>query len=409
MKGEDIKVLHDMAGKPMLAHVLEVAQAVCERPPLVVVGYGMDKVRETFSDVEVRWVEQREQLGTGHAVLVCRDELEKGKGPVIVLNADQPLIPAGRLEGMLHIFEQEEPGAVVLTAELEEPTNYGRIVRDEEGQLQRIVEEHDASTEEKKIREVSGGAYVFDREVLLEKLHNLGTDNAQGEYYLTDVVHQLIAEDVAVIPFVTPCCEEIFSVTTRWDIQKLWPVLMGRYMKYLAEECGVTIVAPENTYIELGVEIGHDTVILPFTYINKNVKIGAHCRVGPFSHLRKGTMLADYAEVGNFTETKNTKLGEGSKAKHLSYLGDAEIGKKVNIGAGTICANYDGRNKHKTEIGDGTHVGSGTIFVAPVKTGKDSVTGAGAVITSGKDVANGETVVGIPAQPLKKRRKKEKK
>lgn len=409
MKGEDLKVLHDMAGEPMLAYVLDVAREVSGQAPLVVIGHGMEKVRETFSGAEVRWVEQYEQLGTGHAVLVCMDELEKGSGPVIVLNADQPLIPAERLEEMLHIFEQEQPGAIMLTAELEDPKNYGRIVRDDDGQLLRIIEEHDAGTKERKIKEVNGGAYVFDREVLLEKLHGLGTDNAQGEYYLTDVIHQLVMQDLPVIPFVTPCCEEIFSITTRWDIQKLWPVIMGRYMKYLAEECGVTIVSPENTYIEIGVEIGHDTVILPFTYIEKNVKIGAHCKVGPFSHLRKGTVLADYAEVGNFTETKNTRLGKGSKAKHLSYLGDAEIGDKVNIGAGTICANYDGKRKHKTEIGDGTQVGSGTIFVAPVKTGKNAVTGAGAVITSGRNIDDGEIVVGIPAKTLKKRRKKEKK
>jgi bifunctional UDP-N-acetylglucosamine pyrophosphorylase/glucosamine-1-phosphate N-acetyltransferase len=409
MKGKHPKVLHDIAGRPMLAYVLDVAQAVSERPPLVVVGHAAAEVREAFSDRDVRWVVQEEQLGTGHAVLACRAELEDGEGPVAVLNADQPLIPAKRLEGMLHIFEQEKPGAVMLTARLEDPANFGRIVRDGEGRFLRIVEEHDASGEERKIREVSGGAYVFDRSLLLEKLQNLGTDNAQGEYYLTDVVHQMVAGGVAVIPFVTPCCEEILSVTTRWDIQKLWPIIMGRYMKYLAEECGVTIVAPENTYIEPGAEIGHDTVILPFTYIERNVKIGARCKVGPFSHLRKGTVLEDHAEIGNFTEAKNTLLGEGSKAKHLSYLGDAQIGRKVNIGAGTICANYDGKRKHKTQIGDGTQVGSGTIFVAPVKTGRNAVTGAGSVITAGKDVPDGETVAGVPAEPLKRHRKEKKK
>lgn len=409
MKGEDLKVLHDICGRPMLAYALDAARAIGSGAPAVVIGHGMDRVRDAFGDQEVRWVEQREQLGTGHAVLACRDELAGGEGPVAVLNADQPLIPAGRLEGMLHLFEQEKPGAVMLTAELEDPANYGRIVRDEDGGFVCIVEEHDASPEQRGIVEVNGGAYVFDRAELFDKLQNLNTDNAQGEYYLTDVVHQMVSGQAAVIPFVTPCGEEILSVTTRWDIQKIWPVLMGRHMRYLAEECGVTIVAPEYTYIEPGVQVGHDTTVYPFSYVERGVKIGRHCKVGPFSHLRKGTVLEDGAEVGNFTETKNTVLGEGSKAKHLSYLGDAHIGKKVNVGAGTICANYDGRKKHRTEIGDGTHVGSGTIFVAPVKTGKGAVTGAGAVVTSGKDVADGDTVIGVPATPLAKRRKKEKK
>jgi bifunctional UDP-N-acetylglucosamine pyrophosphorylase/glucosamine-1-phosphate N-acetyltransferase len=409
MKSEEPKVLHDVAGRPMLAYVLDVAEGVGVRPPLIVVGHAKEKVRAAFGDRKVRWVEQKEQLGTGHAVSTCARELKKHDGPVLVLNADQPLITAGRVREMLRVFEQERPGAVMLTAQLEDPENFGRIVRNEAGGLLRIVEEHDATPEEHSIREVNGGAYVFDRNKLLEKLQGLGTDNAQGEYYLTDVLHQMIKDGLAVVPLATPCCEEILSITTRWDIQRVWPVAMGRYMKHLAQECGVTIVAPENTYIEPGAQIGPDTVILPFTVIERDVRIGAHCKVGPFSHLRKGTVLEDYAEVGNFTETKNTHLGERSKAKHLSYLGDAGIGAKVNVGAGTICANYDGRNKHRTEIGDGTHVGSGTIFVAPVKTGKDAVTGAGAVVTSGKDIGDGETVVGVPAQPLGKRRKKGKK
>lgn len=409
MKSEEPKVLHDIAGRPMLACVLEVADAVSGRPPIVVVGHAKEKVRAAFDDRKVRWVEQKEQLGTGHAVFACASELAKHDGPVVVLNADQPLITAGRVREMLQVFEREKPAAVMLTAQLEDPTNFGRIARDQSGRLLGIIEEHDATPEQRSISEVNGGAYVFDRNRLLEKLKNLGTDNAQGEYYLTDVIHQMIEEGAAVTPLATPCCEEILSVTTRWDIQRVWPVAMGRYMRHLAEECGVTIVAPENTYIEPGAQIGRDTVILPFTVIERDVRIGAHCKVGPFSHLRRGTVLEDYAEVGNFTETKNTHLGERSKAKHLSYLGDAQIGAKVNVGAGTICANYDGRKKHRTEIGDGTHVGSGTIFVAPVKTGKDAVTGAGAVVTSGKDIGDGETVVGVPAQPLGKRRKKGKK
>jgi bifunctional UDP-N-acetylglucosamine pyrophosphorylase/glucosamine-1-phosphate N-acetyltransferase len=409
MKSEEPKVLHSLAGRPMLAYILDVAAAVCAHPPIVVVGHEKEKVQNAFSDREVRWVEQHEQLGTGHAVLACSSELEKNAGPVVVLNADQPLITEARIRDMLGVFERENPAAVMLTAELEDPTNFGRIVRDESGKLLKIVEEHDAGPEERSICEVNGGAYIFDKEKLLARLKNLDTDNAQGEYYLTDVIHQLIGENQAVMPLMTPCCEEILSVTTRWDVQRIWPIIMGRYMKHLAEECGVTIVAPENTYIEPGALIGQDTVILPFTVIERDVKIGRHCRVGPFSHLRKGTVLEDYSEIGNFTETKNTHLGERSKAKHLSYLGDAQIGKKVNVGAGTICANYDGKNKHKTEIGDGTHVGSGTIFVAPVKTGKDAVTGAGAVVTSGRDVSDGETVVGVPAESLPKRRKKGKK
>jgi len=408
MKGDEPKVLHDLCGRPMLAYILDTAEKISSRSPIVVVGYAQDKVRKAFSERDVRWVTQDEQKGTGHAVMSCREELEKNEEPVVIVNADQPIIAAERLLEMLHIYEQEKPGAVMLTAELDDPKNYGRIVRSKDGVFKRIIEEHDAKPDEREIKEVNGGAYVFDRKMLLEKLRNLDTNNAQGEYYLTDVVHQLAAGENGVKAFVTPCCEEIMSVTTRWDIQKVWPVVMGRYMKHLAEECGVTVVAPENTYIEPGAEIGQDTVIYPFTYIEKEVKIGTHCKVGPFSHIRKGTILKDRAEIGNFTETKNTVLGEGSKAKHLSYLGDAVIGDKANIGAGTICANYDGKNKHRTEIGDGTHVGSGTIFVAPVRTGRNAVTGAGAVVTSGRHISDDETVVGIPAKPINKSGKKEK-
>ncbi len=411
MKGDGAKVLHGVCGRPMLEYVLDVATAISEGAPVVVVGHEEEKVQETFSGRDLRWVLQGRQLGTGHAVLSCREELEKGSGPVVVLNGDQPLLSAQVLLEMLGIFEREEPGAVVLTAVLEDPANYGRIVRNENRRLVRIVEEHDAGPEEREIREVNGGAYVFNRLTLLEKLQELDTDNAQGEYYLTDVIHQMLDGKGfhQVIPYVTDNSQEILSVTTRWDIPKIAGLLMDRYLRHLAQDCGVTIVSPENTYIEPGAQIGHDTIILPFTFIERDVRIGSHCKVGPFSHLRAGTVLADRAEIGNFTETKKTVVGEGSKAKHLSYLGDAIIGKKVNIGAGTICANYDGKRKHQTVIDDGTHVGSGTVFVAPVKTGRNAVTGAGAVVTAGKDVPDGETVVGVPAEPLKKRRKKEKK
>jgi bifunctional UDP-N-acetylglucosamine pyrophosphorylase/glucosamine-1-phosphate N-acetyltransferase len=400
MKSDLPKALHEVCGKPLLWHSVSIARAVTKSVPIVVVGHREELVRKAFAGEKIRWVRQREQLGTAHAVLTARKALSSLKRPLVIINADQPLLPPEALQEMVKALKKKKVPCIVMTAELRERSGYGRVIRAQNGSIKKIIEERDASPREKMIEEVNGGAYVFDAKELFRALKKVNRNNVQREFYLTGAIAVFVRQGKKVLAHKVKCEESIYSVTTRWDIPKVSVILMGRKMKRLAQN-GVTILSPEDTWIEMDVEIVKDSVIYPFTVIENGVRIGRSCVVGPFAHLRKGTALSDHSEVGNFVECKKTLMGAHSKAKHLSYLGDAVIGKKVNIGAGTICANYDGIRKHTTQIENGASVGSGTIFVAPVRMGKNAKTGAGAVVARGKNIPNGETHVGIPARRLK--------
>ncbi len=393
MKSEQPKVLQEILGAPILAHVLTAVRDAGISDIVVVVGYQADRVREMIGP-DVTYVEQRERLGTGHALLCCEKELSGYNGELLVLTGDAPLIRFETLRDLLELHRKKGAQATLLSAELEDPAGYGRVIRNETGDLSRVVEHVDASEEELQVREVNSAEYVFDSKALSRALKKIQPRNAQKEYYLPDVLPLL----TGVHAWCVPDSDEILGINSRKELAGATDVMRNRLLDQHME-AGVTIIDPKSTFIEVDVEIGIDTVIQPFTVIRAGVKIGANCEVGPFSQVRAGTVLEETAQVGNFVEVKNSHIGRHSKAKHLAYVGDARLGERVNIGAGTITANYDGKNKHRTHIEDGVHTGSNSVLVAPVTLRKGAKTGAGAVVTGGT-VEENSVVVGVPARPL---------
>ncbi len=396
------KVLHPICGRPMIGWVLETALELDPERVIVVVGHGREEVEAAvsaeFPDAPITFVVQAEQLGTGHAVECAAGELEGFDGPVVVLCGDTPLLRSEGLKGLLEARGSSD-GVSMLTAYVPDPTGYGRIVRTEEDDFERIVEERDATDDERRIAEINLGVYAFGAGDLLSYLGRVESQNAQGERYLTDVLGMYSADGRGVEIVELEDAEEAAGVNSLSDLAEVrWGVQLRVLETHLNN--GVHIEDPATTYIDHGAEIGAGTMIFPCTVIRAGVRVGAGCEVGPFTHLRVGTVLEDGAQVGNFTECKKSTIGEGSKAKHLSYLGDTVIGKGANIGAGTIFANYDGVAKHQTVVGDGAFVGSGTTVVAPNEIGAGATTGAGAVVTRSARVGDGEVWVGVPAKKL---------
>lgn len=417
MKSATVKVLHRAAGRPIIEYVLDLAAEVCDEPPVVVVGHQREAVQKTIGD-RARFAVQEQQLGTGHAVLQAATFLE---GPrdrrVLILSGDVPLTRPGTLRKLIERHELERNALTLLTMKPDDPAMYGRIVRDKDGSVVKIVEAKDASPEEKKIGEVNAGIYVFNGEDLFKNLRNLSTNNAQGEYYLTDLLATLRGQGRRVGAVVADDPAEALGVNSRAELATVESVIQKRVVDRLMSE-GVTFRNPATVVIDSTVTIGPDTVVYPFVTLEGRTQIGEGCvvepgvhlinckvgddvhlktgtvaddstiedqaAVGPYAHLRPGTQLGKHVKVGNFVETKKAVFGEGAKASHLSYIGDAEIGKDVNIGAGTITCNYDGVNKHKTVLEDGVFIGSDTQLVAPVRVGKGAYVGAGSTIT--KDV-----------------------
>ncbi len=404
MKSETPKCLHELCGRSMLGWVLGAAEGLSPDRIVVVVGHGAAEVeaaaRRELPDVDLQFVLQEPQLGTGHALQVAAPALGETER-VVVTYGDMPLLST---ESMQCLVDAQvgvgAPGAVsILTAIIEDPTGYGRILRREDGSFERIVEHKDASEEERMVNETNLGVYCFDRATLDDDLSRLDNDNAQGEYYITDLVGMAEVGGRPVLPLVLEDAGEAQGVNDLGQLAEVrWQIQMRILEQHMA--AGVRIMDPATTFIDHGVEIGCGTEVLPCTVIRSGVRVGEGCEVGPFTHLRAGAVLEDAAEVGNFTEMKNSTLGSGSKAKHLSYLGDARIGAKTNIGAGTIFANYDGKAKHPTVVGDQAFVGSGSIIVAPNEVPAGATTGAGAVITRSAEMREGETWVGMPARKL---------
>jgi bifunctional UDP-N-acetylglucosamine pyrophosphorylase/glucosamine-1-phosphate N-acetyltransferase len=399
MKSERAKVLHEVLGRPVLDHVVRNLRQAGVEDILVVVGHQADKVKAAAPGC--RFVEQREQKGTGHALSTAEPELRGFEGDLFVLAGDAPLVRADTLLRMLDEHRKAGRDATFLSACLDDPTGYGRVVRDRgSGKFLRFVEEIDATPEQKNIPECNSGEYVFRVPAIFEALREIGSDNRKGELYLTDALGVLVARGRAVDACRSGNPNEIFGINSRRDLVACTNFLRWKILEYHMDH-GVTVVDPSTTFIEEDVTIGPDTVVQPFTVIRRGVVIGRHCEVGPFAQLRAGTVLEDGAEIGNFVEVKNSRIGPHSKAKHLSYLGDATLGANVNVGAGTITANYDGVRKNPTVIEDGAHTGSNTVLVAPVKVGKGAKTGAGAVVVRG-EVPPGAVVVGVPARPVGK-------
>lgn len=430
MKSQTPKVMHQIAGRPLVEWSVLAAQSVCDEPPIVVVGHGRDQVTAMLGE-RARYALQEEQLGTGHAVHQAIPLLGQEADSVTVIYGDMPLLRSETLVQLNRLFQEEKnsQGAVMalLTVTRDDPQGFGRIVRDEQGNIRAIVEEVDCTEEQKQIRELNPGVYCFDAEWLRKNLSKL-TLSPKGEYYLTDMLGMAVEQGyfVASMPVAD---EEVSGINTRVHLAEAEKSMRMRILeKHML--AGVTITDPSSTYIDHRVEIGNDTTILPgcvlqgATQIGQgcvigphsqivNSTLGAHCKVthsvledatmadeceiGPFGHLRKGANLDVGVHMGNFGEVKNSYLGPGTKMGHFSYIGDAHIEANVNIGAGTITCNYDGAQKHPTRIGEGAFIGSDTLLVAPVNIGSGASTGAGSVVT--KDVENNGHVRGVPAKP----------
>jgi len=431
MKSSKPKVLHELLGKPMVEYILNAVADLCIEPPVIVVGNQAELVRQTLGD-KARFALQEPQLGTADAVK-CAREMLKGKSDIVlVANSDFPLITPETYRELVEKHLASGSAMTISTVQEENPRGFGRIVRNSTGKICKIVEEKAASPEELKITELNSNPYCFNADWLWDALDRI-EKSAVGEYYLTDLVEIAYREGKLVEAREITGKEEAIGINNRVHLAEATRVAQKRTNeKWMIE--GVTMIDPQRVYIESGVTIGRDTVIYPEVYLHGSTTIGEGCTIGPsviiedteigsgckikfavlekarlennvdmgpFGHLRKGAHLADHVHMGNFGEIKNSYLGEGTKMGHFSYIGDAQIGKDVNIGAGTITCNFDGENKFKTEIGNDVFIGSDTMLVAPVKIGQGAKTGAGAVVTH--DVEAGSIVVGVPAKPLKKK------
>ncbi|MBI4317451.1 MAG: bifunctional UDP-N-acetylglucosamine diphosphorylase/glucosamine-1-phosphate N-acetyltransferase GlmU [Chloroflexi bacterium] len=431
MKSNTIKVLHPLVGRPMVCHVLDALLPLGIAKIVLVVGRDGASVRQAVPNT-VEFVEQREQLGTGHAVMQARSALEGHAEHVVVLYGDAPLVRSETLLRLMDLHLNTKSTVTSLTVLRDDPTGYGRIIR-VAGEVKRIVEEQSASVEERQIREVNGGLYCFESSWLWKHLPLLQISE-KGEYYLTDLIATAAAEGRAVQTMVADDPLEAMGVNDRVQLAEAEAVLGWRIRRQLMRS-GVTLVDPSHTYIDGGVDIGQDTVVYPGTFIKGKTKIGDRCVigpnsyvvdsavgsdcqifasvvegaemedgviVGPFSHLRPGAYLAKGVHLGNFAEVKNSSLGQDTKVHHFSYVGDATVGSRVNIAAGTITCNFDAETgqKHRTIIEDDVALGSDTMLVAPVRVARGAETGAGSVVT--KDIPPDSLALGVPARVVRK-------
>jgi len=401
MKSSVPKIIQPICGRPMLDYTLDSVRSAGVKKILVVVGSRAETVKRSVSGKGVEFVMQARRLGTADAVLRTKTRLASFKGDILVLYGDTPLIKPSTIKSLIDAHKKKSAYCTMLTAYLSDPKGYGRIVRDAGGDIERIVEEWDLSAEEAERKEINPGFYCFRSPDIFSVLKKVKAGNRKKEYYLTDAVSLLSKRDVRVESLNIKDADEMLGVNSQGELSAAERIIRGRVIDGFLSE-GVRIVDPSNTYIDADVTIGKDTVIFPMTVIEKDVRIGNGCKVGPFARLRSGTVLADGAEVGNFAEVVRARIGRDTKIKHKSYTGDSVIGAGVNIGAGTITANFDGIAKNKTTIADGAFIGSGTIFIAPCSVGKGATTGAGSVVTGDSKIRAGSVVVGVPARELKK-------
>lgn len=400
MKSEIPKVLHPICGMPMLSYVLDLAKELKLKSSLVIVGHKREMLKGILDEYNAKPIYQDKLLGTADALKRVQGALKSFHGNVLVLYGDQPLLKIETLKQLIQKHLQSNAAATILTANLNNPCGYGRITRDNYARITAIVEDKDATEAQKAITEINTGIICFKKEPLFKAIAKIRPNNAKKEYYLTDCV-KIMADEGLMVESV--CISEDVpqaqGINSRQDLAQAAKTMRRRILETYMEN-GVSIVDPETTHIDSGCRIGQDTIIYPFTVIEKDVKIGKFCQIGPFCHLRPQTVIEDKATIGNFTEIARSKIGKDVFMKHFSYLGDARVGSRVNIGCGTVTANFDGKNKQQTIIDDDAFIGSDTIFRAPVKIGKKAVTGAAAVVT--RDVLAAQTVVGVPARPLSK-------
>ncbi|KFF57524.1 bifunctional N-acetylglucosamine-1-phosphate uridyltransferase/glucosamine-1-phosphate acetyltransferase [Bacillus subtilis] len=412
MKSKLYKVLHPVCGKPMVEHVVDEALKLSLSKLVTIVGHGAEEVKKQLGD-KSEYALQAEQLGTAHAVKQAQPFLADEKGVTIVICGDTPLLTAETMEEMLKEHTQREAKATILTAVAEDPTGYGRIIRSQNGAVQKIVEHKDASEEERFVTEINTGTYCFDNEALFRAIDQVSNDNAQGEYYLPDVIEILKNEGETVAAYQTGNFQETLGVNDRVALSQAEQFMKERINKRHMQN-GVTLIDPMNTYISPEAVIGSDTVIYPGTVIKGEVqigedtiigphteimnssigsrtvikqsvvnhsKVGNNVNIGPFAHIRPDSVIGNEVKIGNFVEIKKTQFGDRSKASHLSYVGDAEVGTDVNLGCGSITVNYDGKNKYLTKIEDGAFIGCNSNLVAPVTVGEGAYVAAGSTVT----------------------------
>lgn len=396
------KVLHPISCKPLLGHILDALESAGIKSIFIVVGHGEKEVR-SFIGSRAKAVRQMPQLGTGHAVLCAKQMLQKWKGDLLILPGDAPFIEAAMIRELLRRHHEGGAASTILTARVTDPKGYGRILK-QAGRIYAIREELDASPSERNIDEVNTGIYVFDTPQLFEHLARVKSDNQKKEYYLTDVIDSFVSSGIDVQGFESKFSGDVLGVNSRMDLAKMEKAINQREIER-HQQNGVTIVSPENTWVASGVKIGKDTTIFPFCWIESDVVIGKNCQIGPSATIRRNSKIEDNVTIGNFVEVTRSKIGKKTRIKHLSYIGDAQVGDGVNVGAGTITANFDGKNKHKTIIQSGASIGSNTTLVAPVNVGKKSQTGAGSVLLKGTSVKSGEIFVGIPAKKVTRKKK----
>ncbi len=438
MKSSLAKVLHPIAGQPMIWHSLAAITYSTTEKPVVVIGYGADDVVKFLGD-SAETVLQEPQLGTGHAVMQA-EALLKGKTDlVVVCYADMPLLRGETLLKLVETQNKNSGPMSMLTVIADDPRGFGRVIRKPDGTVEAIVEEYGATPEQKKIKELNVGGYCFKAEWLWDALHRIPKNPQKGEYYLTDTVELAVRDNLPVQATVLDNLQETIGINTRVHLSEVEAAMRVRINREQMLN-GVTMMDPTSTYIDVGVKIGKDTTIMPNTYLHgkteigesnmigpnaiiRDSKIGNRCKVlasvmesavleddvdiGPFARLRKGAHLMDHVHMGNFGEVKDSTLHPGVKLGHFSYIGNAQIGADTNIGAGTITCNFDGEKKHPTEIGEDVFIGSDTMLVAPIKIGAGARTGAGAVVT--KDVPEDTLAVGMPARAIRKVERKSKK
>jgi len=398
------KVLHEVFGRPVLGYVLETLAEAGVARPRVVIGHQAETVRGFLKSYQAVSVLQREQKGTGHAVMAAREALKPAKGPILIWPGDMPLVKLETLKRFFEAHQEARAHASVLSCVQADPTGYGRIVR-EEGKLVAIHEELDATPEERRVREVNTGVYLFDKEALFKALEGVGQENLKGEYYLTDTIEILHRDHYCVAAFPFASAEEGQGINSQKDLSIVTQKINQREIEK-HQERGVTFMAPEQTFVAPDVKIGKGTIVYPWCFIESGVTIGPKCQIGPFAKLRKGTAIGAENIIGSFVEVNRTRTGKKVLAKHLSYLGDAVIGDGTNVGAGTITANFDGKNKHLTRIGKKVFLGSNTVLVAPVSVPEGTKTGAGSVVIPKTRMKKGDVVVGIPARSIHKRKRK---
>ncbi len=413
-KSSKNKLLHEIAGKPLLNYSIETAKQLKASNIVAVLNKNAKDVQAHVKQFNVKIAIQHEALGTAHAVAAAKNFLKGFKGYVVVLNGDVPLANVQTIKNLVELTKRKNAPMGLVTAVVADPYNYGRIIRDLDGKLVKIVEENDASENEKLIKEMNAGLYCFDADWLFKNINLIKTNNVQGEYYLTDLVKLCLKQGQPMVSVFAESETEALGVNTRQDFAKISKLIRLRILNSLMSN-GVSVIDPESCFVDSAVQVGNDSVIHPNVFLEGTTKIGKHCKIGigsviinstigdsvllkpysvlencsvksgseigPFSRLRPGAQLDQKVKVGNFVEIKKSHLKEGVKANHLTYIGDSVIGKKTNVGCGTITCNYDGRAKHKTIIGDDVFIGSDVQFVAPVKVGRGATIAAGSTIT----------------------------